>query len=947
MSALDLYASDPAAATRVLNQQANSLITASVAVGYVLTEWSYHIEWESADIWPRILFPFLAWATTCCTSAWTKLRALQLRSWFQQRAQQLKRRTGAAGGPAGGGAGAGGSGGATQPSDSGATPSASLSASDKSIPEWALRSRPLLPSRKPLNGPEWAYVLARIGSIGAALASLAVHTVGALGARPADADADHRWDVPDRNCSAALRLTALFNLFALSGSGAIVLVRALALHKFQRPLEKPILWLLWGSIQALILLECISNDAVSSRDGSRVCVAGGDTISVHLVVILLPYFLPILSTSLCLLLVARYMFAYRRSNPEAWRVSWTFRLYLRDSFQYWLLSMALFLPLLLAYIIQQSTTPGFQILWSINMDELSNQVRSVVDRWRLTAILNLCPTLTAAYACRIFVNLRRCLEHDLGGVAAGGMGATAYEYTATGPGGGRGGITTGAASRLRSRQGPVRSFGAAAGFAGAGSAAGGPVYPYPYYYQYPYPQAQVNAIPIARLHAGSQAAATDAARAQSATTSQPIFSQISRIYGGEEAMATTHAVTPNWAGGPMGSNTGFGLGSAVGSSAAAALRVARRPSVGGGLASMGNQQPGTGTTAEGTSQVQFQLPGIHQQLAQAGQPAPGEEADIEKAGGEAGAAAAGGSAAAAAAATAASAGLRPYPQMYCPPPLPILDQQQHAAVAGSFIQAMNASGMPYYLGPSPSQQAPLPEPERQLVVVQEDWGDTHPDLVFSLNGGLDEEEEEQEEMQRQFQYQLQQQQQQQGYGMTPMGGATGRWWIPGQSVGLAPPPAAAMAVAAGRQLGPSHPHPYQASTTVGQQPHPQPQLAVRPNPAPPAEAEAEADTVAGDDESWMYHPEECECDGCCETDTEASDYVRPSPPASPTPASAQTAPPPAPVGGLSSSEQPRATPASTSRAAAVSQERGPSRTKSDSHMDAAAAPSPRELAPDR
>ncbi|KAL9935454.1 hypothetical protein V8E36_005802 [Tilletia maclaganii] len=854
----DIFELEANPRNRLLNAESDSLITAAFAAGLVFAEWSYHVEWEVSDIWPRVFWPALAAAVSLATAVSSRIRTL----WLACRRRGGKRRTAA--------------------TPAGAEVAPDTPASEKTIPAWALHQHPAFPVYKPLNGPEWAYVVARIGSIGCALCELAIHVIGDLGVGPESESFEQRWQIPDRNCSAARRLEAIFSLFALSGSGAIILVRALALHKFQRQFEKPILWALWMCLQALVLFEIVSIDAVSSHDGTRFCVIGPRSLHVPNVVILLPYVLPIASSTLCFIMIARYLLAYRRANPAAWRTGWTFRLYLRDSFWYWVVSIGVTLPLLILYTVQQVRIPGLFTM-TRTMELSPNLLAEVLtQRWRLKAIRNLVAPITAAYACRIFVNLRRCLEHDLGG--GGPRGATGYGHGATAPGGGAGatgvhsGRCTGGQSRARVRTAALAESGAG----GAFTASAAPVpqlQPYPYQYTYPYPHANFNPTQITR---GTRAQTSDHVASDMAANS-PMYSQISRMYGGEQAVTPTVSM-PGWAGtlaAPMPTQTAAaGLGPTGGTIPAHARHV-RRPSTGGAVGTSSATQPYT--LPPGTSA----LPSIHQQLAVA--ESPGLPVDQTIGNWEM---------------------PREYPQLMIHT---IWQQQQQAAVTGGLIQAMNASGLPIR-----ADTALLPPPatlsERQLVVVQEDWGDTHPDLVFSLNGGIDGEEEDVEEMQRilffqqqqQLHHQQQQQQQQQqqhhpGHPNQlngPLGPMHDPWWMRKEAEYVLQ----MHGVPAGTTISPSHP------TTQGQvggslsPPITGPSASTSTSALTPALSTTPAGTsdeatntdatttvvvggpkVAGDDDddddsdqSWMHHPEECECDGCCETDTEASDYVRPS-----------------------------------------------------------------------
>ncbi|CAD6923249.1 unnamed protein product [Tilletia controversa] len=885
----------------VESAQSDSLITASVAVGYVLAEWSYHIEWESQDIWPRIFFPFC----TALASSFSSARHAAYLVW--QRPKTGSPACPSAPHPGSNVDNANANGSASQH-----TPS-----SDKSVPEWAKPPQHLSnwaffqASYKPLNGPEWAYVVARIGSIGCAISALALHTVGNAGAGSADNQpSSARWIVPDRSCDAARRLVAIFNLFALSGSGAIILVRALALHKFRRPFEKPILWILWGSLQALILVEVIAMSSVSTHDGSRFCITGGNSLNVPNVITHLPYFLPILSSTLCFFLIARYLIAYRRQNREAWTAGLTFRLYLRDSFLHWLLTMALFLPLVIIYIIEQSHSPSLFTLDAMAIESAgqTHRAETEVHRWRVTAILNLCTACPAAYACRIFVNLRRCLEHDIGHGAAGGVGATAaYEYTTGMRGPGAGGVWTAGmgASRLRNR-----SAAAAAVSAGAGYTYPHP-YPYPNPYQYPYayppggnaqptmvqqyqfPTNHLDPTALSNQYAYSNSNNNNHQQYPSATTSQPMYHQISRIYGGEQAMSM-NAVPARWTGGSMGNGIAAGgggvVGVGVGSNIGVGTAVRMGPRASTGTASAINQQQHSPQMAEPTSQVQFQLPGIHHQLGLpaiapgAGVGPEGERRDQQGDGGLFG------------------TGTATFPLGLG---MAGQSQQPHAAMTGEFMQAMNASGLPFQLAPPPPPPVPFPLPfqnpypalpERQLVVVQEDWGDTHPDLVFSLNGGLDDDEED-EQLQQHY-----------GMGFSQshgQGSGTGAVYAlemgtpPVAGGGVGPQVSASVSgsgllasTAAPQTQSPTASyHPTSVSASMGYPPPPAgtspAHSQARPQSQPQPHHQQQEQRAIGydshdqeegegddDDGSWMDHPEECECDGCCETDTEANQPVR-------------------------------------------------------------------------
>ncbi|KAE8271111.1 hypothetical protein A4X09_0g1238 [Tilletia walkeri] len=897
--------------TELLAVQSNSLITASLALGYVLTEWTYHLEWENSDIWPRILSPFLA----TLAALFYSIRHSVRRAWYQRQLRKAIVKDSKDSSPTA----------ANTPATRPGSPS--RGPSEKSIPEWALPSQHpsksfFRTSHKPLNGPEWAYVFARIGSVGCALSALALHTVGNIGVGDESLDEALRWKIPDRNCNAAVRLKAGFNLFALSGSGAIILVRALALHKFRRPFEKPILWMLWGSLQALILVELITISSISTHDGSRFCLTGPNSFSVPNIVPLLPYFLPILSSTLCFVLIARYLIAYRRQNPDAWAAGWTFRLYLRDSFIYWLSSMLLFLPLLVIYIVEQTRLPA--LTGTLVPDEAGLERDAEIQRWKIMAALNLCTACSAAYACRIFVNLRKCLEHDLGrGAAAGGMGATAYEHnqTTAGPNavppgsrGANGGVwATGgmAPSRLRNRS-AAAAMSAGAGMAGHQYPHQQYQYPYPNSYLYPnlnVPGQQQPTIPGQGGYYQHPSTCQDPStfpahpnqayyHPQSATTSQPIYHQISRIYGGEQAMSV-NAISSRWAAGPMGSGISAGGAGGVGvhSSLApgAASRVGVQRSFTGGVGAGGpatsfqlqQGQPQAAGMNETASQVQFQLPAIHQQFSGA-QGGEGEKVGQQ---GEGGPSFASGMGTVSHSLGVMGSPLQQQQQQQ--------QQQQHpAAMTGEFLQAMNASGLPFQLAPPATlplheqqqQQQPYPLlsqapslPERQLVVVQEDWGDTHPDLVFSLNGGLDDDEEE-EEMQQQYLQQQQQQQQQYGMGFNHGAGA----YLPGMGMVAVPSagsasmplssmaPTSATAQSSVAEAQTSRPN-TASSASIIPPPPPSTESAGRDPQDQLAEREEADDDDDDDDGSWMDHPEECECDGCCETDTEASDYVRPDP----------------------------------------------------------------------
>ncbi|KAK0545860.1 hypothetical protein OC846_005500 [Tilletia horrida] len=1171
------FGQDRAYIIKALTSQEDILITASLALGYVFTEWSYHIEWELVDIWPRILFPFLAFLhrhiytrienriqahrqrhlraqppTAKKSSSKSKSRSRlsspipklptlgyffsrRLRKSSSSASTSSSPRPGAEKKPEGVG----------NNSDSASIPASARAAAlendtastpgrgngspnthtivdqdahlegrtsqpqpdfgARSIPEWAIPTQiprfAWLYTYQPLNGPEWAYVLARLGSIGAAITSLMVLTIANSGV--GEEGSPTQWDIPDRNCSVTRRFRSIFNMFALSGSGAIVMVRALALHKFKRPFEKPILWVLWAALQLMLLIEVVGVGTSSPHDGTRFCVAGTPVYNIPVTVVLLPYFLPLLSSTLCFFLIARYLIAYRSQYPELWRAGWTFRLYLRDSFYYWVLTVVLFLPMVLIYAILQSEFPNTHDYSAALALIVQFRLRITVALNHLLAVLNLAVAFSAGYACRIFVNLRRCLEQDLvaGGGGMGGGGAAGPHVPTAAPTGGGGNGATGytygpvatpvPAGVIRSGFAVVRrpslhttngqhvssyNYNPAVVSAGPNGHAvqymhlqspdpnscASPLTPqqqlqlqqllFQQQQQFLLMQQQfVNinqrnaacgggtagsaqgsnlAVPQQQPTSIERSAAADA----NATTSQPMFSQISNIYGVQRSMsfsgvagtsptsqqpqsppsahqpqaqaphlppsavpaaaATAMATAATAVASPLDNVAVAGVigcgapgpAGATGTGISSPGPLSNRPSrrALGSMSTSNTPQPphfqsqpgptiGGVTTEAGSGPAvcpnqrgSYQMPGIHQKLLpqlttmQGAAPMP------------AGPASAGADPSSPTDAVLIQAmnasGIPQHPQnasvhqsqqlqqltaaQQAGPQGPGAQQSQQQQLLTPMQQYRQQTLLPTYT-PYPQQfqqpyttyyhcanmpqhprlcvpPPPPPMPERQLVVVQEDWGDTHPDLVFSLNGGLDDDEEEEEQLR------LQQQQSNANLETRARGpGPTYNWQTspnsgyPGQvppgillsaaevvpgtsapmstaampSIALTPnqqavsvltnPFGVTNALAGSAQVGGGHallPSMMMVASSVpvstemprSLPPTPPPSRRLSVQHQQPASTgggnrveEEDEEEDDDDDGSWMDHPSECECDGCCETDTDASDYVRP------------------------------------------------------------------------
>ncbi|EPQ28104.1 uncharacterized protein PFL1_04431 [Pseudozyma flocculosa PF-1] len=227
-----------------------------------------------------------------------------------------------------------------------------------------------------------AYFCSRIGGFSLAITAVLHQFVGNF-APDAEEMGRDRWHNADFACSSVKKASNVFAVLSIAGSTGILLLRCLALWRFNRAVMVP-LCLLWLATPVFIFVNVFNLNSKSQANGLYACQNIPPRLRAHPVLSYVPWFvLPVFdSTILVLSLVGLHRATAKRTASKLERM---FRF---DNLLYYVVSLILVLPIPIYYL-------------------------AVGRDGRMWPYTNLYITLSSALSCRIFINLWKAIGQEL------------------------------------------------------------------------------------------------------------------------------------------------------------------------------------------------------------------------------------------------------------------------------------------------------------------------------------------------------------------------------------------------------------------------------------------------------------------------------------------------------------------------------------------------------
>ncbi|PWN49250.1 hypothetical protein IE53DRAFT_388547 [Violaceomyces palustris] len=257
------------------------------------------------------------------------------------------------------------------------------------VADWSYNFRweaRLLQSRNRWKPSHIAYFASRLGGFAYSICALLLHVLGNSSPDHSAPTNEGVWVQAARNCQASKKAAISFGTVCIAGSSAILMLRCLALWRFNSLVIVP-LGLVWLSAPAFSLVQLASLDETSPMNGLASCLALPSNLNhANDVLSYMPWLcLPIFDTLVLILTLLGLHRATGRRAPSALE-----RLFRRDNIFYWLLNLFSVLPIPIIYFARPS----------------DGQIG-------LLAYINVHMALTSVLSCRIFVNLWKAIGREL------------------------------------------------------------------------------------------------------------------------------------------------------------------------------------------------------------------------------------------------------------------------------------------------------------------------------------------------------------------------------------------------------------------------------------------------------------------------------------------------------------------------------------------------------
>ncbi|EST07781.1 hypothetical protein PSEUBRA_002890 [Kalmanozyma brasiliensis GHG001] len=243
--------------------------------------------------------------------------------------------------------------------------------------EWKLLSR-----RKKWKLSHIAYFASRIGGLGFSICAILHSVVGNVAGGPMELGA-RRWDYANMACSADRRAMTFFSMLSIAGSSGILLLRCLALYRFNI-IAVVSLGLLWLATPAFLIVNIFVLTSGSKRNGISACDPAPPKKLSAPIIYMMPWFvLPIFDSTILVLslLGLRRASHRRRSSPLE-------RMFRKDNIFYYAIVFLCVIPIPIWYL------------------------RSQRDG-RMMPYLNLYIGLSSILSCRMFINLWKAIGREL------------------------------------------------------------------------------------------------------------------------------------------------------------------------------------------------------------------------------------------------------------------------------------------------------------------------------------------------------------------------------------------------------------------------------------------------------------------------------------------------------------------------------------------------------
>lgn len=240
----------------------------------------------------------------------------------------------------------------------------------------------LLRTRKKWKLSYIAYFASRIGGLGFSIAALLHSVVGNVAAGPMELG-EARWDYANFACRADKMATTIFSVISIAGSSGILLLRCLALYRFNI-FAVVFLGTLWLATPALLIVNTVNLSSRSRRNGLSACDPVPPSLHINPVISYMPwFFLPIFDSAILILsLIGLHRASHRR------RASPLERMFRKDNIVYYAIVFLCVIPIPVWYIAQGRDG-------------------------RMMPYLNLYIGLSSILSCRLFINLWKAIGREL------------------------------------------------------------------------------------------------------------------------------------------------------------------------------------------------------------------------------------------------------------------------------------------------------------------------------------------------------------------------------------------------------------------------------------------------------------------------------------------------------------------------------------------------------
>ena len=243
--------------------------------------------------------------------------------------------------------------------------------------EWKLLSK-----RKKWKLSHIAYFASRFGGLGYSICALLHSAVGNVAGGPMELGAA-RWNYANLACQADRRASTFFSVISIGGSSGILLLRCLALYRFNI-IAVISLGLLWLTTPAFLIVNIFVLGSQSKRNGISACDPSPPKRLGNPIIYMMPWFvLPIFDSTILImsLIGLRRASHRRRSSPLE-------RMFRKDNIFYYAIVFLCVIPIPIWYICQQHDG-------------------------RMMPYLNLYIGLSSILSCRMFINLWKAIGREL------------------------------------------------------------------------------------------------------------------------------------------------------------------------------------------------------------------------------------------------------------------------------------------------------------------------------------------------------------------------------------------------------------------------------------------------------------------------------------------------------------------------------------------------------